>query len=78
MADTTLDREPKAPMKALTVGEIAARLGRRVHQIEYIVESRGVKPMVWAGHARVFSETDFQYIASVLKRMDADRAGGVL
>jgi len=71
MLDTTL--HPQGPTRALTVGEIAARLGQPVHRIEYVIDSRGLRPTAWAGHARIFSESDLHYIASVLRRIDAER-----
>ena len=76
MRDTTLHRQE--PTRALTVGEIAVRLGQPVHRIEYVIDSRGLRPTVWAGHARIFSESDLQFIESVLHRMDADREGNSL
>jgi len=59
----------------LTVGEIARRSNTKVHRIEYVIRSRRIEATGWAGHARVFSEANFQRIASELKRMDADRNG---
>ena len=76
MLDTALHRQ--GPTRALTVGEIAARLGQPIHRIEYVIESRGLRPTAWAGHARVFAESDLQFIESVLRRMDADREGNSL
>ena len=66
---------PETEAKALTVGEIARRLKCPIHRIEYVIDSRGLKPTAWAGHARIFSESDLQFIESVLHRMDADREG---
>jgi len=59
--------------RALTVGEIAERLGQPVHRVRYVIETRHLRPSHWAGNARVFSESDLQYIASVLRRIDAER-----
>jgi hypothetical protein len=73
MRDTTLHRQE--PTRALTVGEIAARLGQPVHRIEYIIDSRGLRPTAWAGHARIFSEADVTYIEQVLRRIAAERQG---
>ena len=56
-----------------TVGEIARRLNKPVHRIEYVIRSRDVKPASVAGNARVFSEADVEYIASELRRMDEER-----
>lgn len=61
------------PPLLLTVGEIARRLGTKVHRVEYVIKSRKVQPIGWAGHARVFSKASFTHIESELRRMDADR-----
>lgn len=63
------------PDKALTIGEIARRLDAPTHRIEYIISSRGLQPTMRAGNARVFSESDLQFIGSVLRRIDAERRG---
>jgi hypothetical protein len=61
------------PEMLLTVGEIARRLGREVHRVEYVIRSRRLRPVGWAGHARVFSDADLQYIAAELERIAGDR-----
>jgi hypothetical protein len=61
------------PEMLLTVGEIARRLGREVHRVEYVIRSRRLRPVGWAGHARVFSDADLQYIAAELQRIARDR-----
>jgi predicted DNA-binding transcriptional regulator AlpA len=43
---------------ALTVGELARRIGCPVHKIEYLIRSRNIQPIQRAGNARVFSEKD--------------------
>ena len=63
------------PDKALTIGEIARRLGAPIHRIEYIISSRGLKATLRAGHIRVFTKSDLQLIESILRRMNADREG---
>lgn len=57
----------------LTVGAIARRLGQPVHRIEYVIRSRGVRPAGWAGHARVFRESDLAFIATELRSIAAAR-----
>ena len=57
-----------------TIGEIARRLNCSVHQIEYLVRSRRIQPTTLAGNARVFSESDVDLIASLLQRIEAERA----
>ena len=61
------------PPLLLTVSEIARRLETKVHRIEYIIRSRHIQPIGWAGHARVFAEVSLDHIESELRRMDADR-----
>lgn len=57
----------------LTVGEIARRLGQKIHRIEYMIRSRRIEPSGWAGHARVFNENDLAFIAGELRRIASDR-----
>jgi len=60
---------PAAP----TIGEIARRLGVAVHRVEYVIRTRNLRPAARAGNIRVFSETDVAYVASEVRRIDADR-----
>ena len=60
---------------ALTIGEIARRLGVAVHRVEYLVRTRNLKAAARAGNIRLFSETDVTYIAGEIRRIDADRGG---
>ena len=59
-----------------TVGEIAHRLTAPIHAVEYIIRSRGISPVAWAGNARIFTEADVAHIASELKRIESERQGG--
>jgi hypothetical protein len=56
-----------------TVGQIAQRLGVPVHRISYVIDSRGIKPVGWAGNAKVFDEPAVQRIGSELKRIAEDK-----
>ena len=62
--------------KALTVGEIARRLGCPIHKIEYLIRSRNIQPIQRAGNLRVFSEKDFRRIGSEIKRAGKDHGHG--
>ena len=57
----------------LTVGEIARRLDEKVHRIEYVIRSRQISEVGWAGHARVFSSASLERIRNELRRIDDDR-----
>ena len=57
------------PNSMQTVGEIARRTGSHIHQVEYVVRAREIRPASRAGNARVFSETDVERIASELRRI---------
>lgn len=57
----------------LTVGEVARRLGEKIHRIEYMIRSRRIEPSGRAWHARVFNETDLAFIAGELSRIASDR-----
>jgi hypothetical protein len=43
--------------KFLTVGAIAARLEQPIHRIQYLIHSRGLRPVGRAGNLRVFDES---------------------
>lgn len=54
-----------------TVATIAERAGVARHRVEYVIDSRGIKPLGRAGIARVFDERDADLIAHELRRIDA-------
>jgi len=60
----------------LTVGELARVLGVPIHKVQYVLRTRAVKPSARVGNFRVFSQADAEYVASVLRRIDADRGRG--
>ena len=62
----------------LAIGTIAARLNCPIHQVRYVIESRNIRPLGRVGNSRVFSEADFELIASILQRIQAGREGGGL
>lgn len=61
---------------AATIGEIARQVGCPVHRIEYVIRTRNLRPKERAGNIRVFSEADVQFIASEIRRIDAEKGGG--
>ena len=60
---------------ALTVGQIAQRIGCPLHRIEYVINTRKLRPKEVAGNARVFTEADVGFIASEIRRIDAEKGG---
>lgn len=58
-----------------TIGEIARRCGVPTHRVDYIIATRGIKPVAMAGHSRIFTEADVEHIASELRRIDEERGG---
>lgn len=55
----------------LTIGEIARRLGKPVHRVQYIIRARGIRPYGWAGNARVFPEDAVDIIAAEIERIQS-------
>jgi hypothetical protein len=58
------------------VGEIARRLGKPIHRIEYVLRTRNLRPSGLAGNCRVYAEDDVERIAAELQRIDARKDGG--
>jgi len=54
--------------KALTLGELARRLGCEIHQAQYLVASRNIEPIQRAGNLRIFSEDVVQILKGELKQ----------
>ena len=53
----------------LTIGEIARRLSKPVHRIEYVIRARAIRPSGWAGNARVFPEDAVEIVDAELRRI---------
>lgn len=66
---------PTTTPAALTVGEISKRLNVALHRVEYVIKSRDIKPVSVAGVARIFRESDVDFIAAELRRIDEEREG---
>ncbi|OWY70397.1 hypothetical protein B7486_16545 [cyanobacterium TDX16] len=67
---------PTQTEKSITLGEIARRTGANPSRVRYIIETRNIHPAARAGHIGIYTESDLQFIASELRRIDADKAGG--
>jgi hypothetical protein len=60
--------------RLITIGEIARRTGKDIHKIEYIIKTRGIRPLGLAGAARVYDEAAVEQVADELRRIGARRA----
>jgi predicted transcriptional regulator len=61
-----------------TVARIAEHIGVPRHRVEYVIDTRKIKPIATAGIARVFAPSDVDLIGSELTRINEDRdAGGM-
>ena len=60
-------------VRLLTVGEIARRLGKPIHRVEYVIGARNVCPCGRAGNSRIFTDADLRFIAAEIRRIDAER-----
>lgn len=58
-----------------TVSPIAEHLKAPRHRVEYVIDTRGVRPVDRAGVARVFEGGDVAVIAAALARIEAEREG---
>lgn len=63
---------PSAP-HLNTVGRIARRLGVPVHRVEYIIQSRAIAPVAFAGRLRLFDREAVARIRHELNTIDARR-----
>ena len=61
-----------------TVARIAEHLEVARHRVEYVIDSRSIKPIDRAGIARVFDRRDVDLIAHELRRIEANREGVAL
>ncbi|MGJ8635581.1 MAG: hypothetical protein ACSHX5_01865 [Phycisphaerales bacterium] len=61
-----------------TVARIAAHLSVDRHRIEYLIDSRGIKPIARAGIARIFAPADVDRLKNEIERIDSQRQGGAL
>ena len=58
-----------------TVARIADHLGVARHRVEYVIDTRGIRPLGTAGIARVFDPSDIQLIRHEVARIEAGRGG---
>ena len=56
-----------------TVGTVARKFGAPVHQVEYVIRSRKIKPDGRAGNLRVFSAESVAVIGRELRKIRLHR-----
>ena len=61
-----------------TVARIAAHLSVDRHRIEYLIDSRGIKPIARAGIARIFAPADVERLSREIEKIESHRQGGAL
>lgn len=61
-----------------TVARIAAHLSVDRHRIEYLIDSRGIKPIARAGIARIFAPADVERLSREIEKIESQRQGGAL
>ena len=59
-----------------TVARIADHIGVARHRVEYVIDTRGIRPIGRAGIARVFHEHDVEAIADLIQRIESERGEG--
>lgn len=63
-------------MSVFSVGEVARRLGVALHQVDYVLKSRGIEPTAIAGGRRLYGEDEVGMIADALRIVDQFKKGG--
>ena len=58
----------------LSPGEIARRLNRPLHCVNYILESRRIEPIGRAGIVRIFAEDVVEQVRTALEEIEAKRS----
>ncbi|MEM9082151.1 MAG: hypothetical protein AAGB34_01045 [Planctomycetota bacterium] len=56
-----------------TVARIAERTGYPRHRIEYMINTRNINPIGWAGNTRIFDQHDVDLIICQLWRLGEER-----
>jgi plasmid maintenance system antidote protein VapI len=61
-----------------TVARIAEHLHVERHRVEYVIDTRDIRPMGRAGIARVFDRSSVELIAKELRTINENREGVTL
>jgi hypothetical protein len=67
---------PDGAPRALTIGSIAQREGVAFWKIRYAIKVLGLSAVAWAGHSRLFTESDVQAIHEFLEQRQQRRVAG--
>lgn len=60
--------------RPLTVGKLAEACGCAIHKVEYLLLSRGIKPVMRAGNYRVFAPEVVDVLKAELEKIELRRA----
>lgn len=63
--------------RLLTIGQICDALRQPLWRIEYVLESREIRPTARAGHARVFGFDVLDVLRSEIAAIDAAKGGAL-
>ncbi|HZL33898.1 MAG TPA: hypothetical protein VFC78_01230 [Tepidisphaeraceae bacterium] len=63
-------------MNIWTSGLIAKTSGKPQHKVEYVIKSRGIKPIARAASANIYSDADADRIVAELQKIDQQRKAG--
>lgn len=58
---------PETAVLPMTIGEIARRIGVAVHVADYIIRTRGIRPVGRAGQLRLFDSSALLAVARELR-----------
>jgi len=64
-----------AKERGLTPGEIARQLDVPTYRVQYVINSRRIQPVFWAGNVRIFSKADADRVGKIVRELDARRDG---
>jgi len=65
-----MDHSPKV----VSLGDIARRLDKSIHRVDYVIRSREILPALVVGGRRFYNEAAVQRIAGEIQRIEAEKA----
>lgn len=62
----------------VTVGEITEQVGARQHRVQYILRTRGVKPLRKVSGTYIYAASVVELVRDAVARIDANRAAATV